>query len=420
MLDIRMLRENPELVKAGIAKKNDKTDIDKILQLDNERREIIREVEQLKGERNKVSGEVAKKKKAGEEADEEIKAMKAVGEKISGLDQKQRDVERDMHNLMIWIPNIPHDSVPVGGEENNVVVREWGEIKKKDFKVLPHWEIGEKLGILDIAAATKISGSGFYILKGLGARLQRALVAYMLDTHTSDGFLEIAAPFIVTADSMFGTGQLPKLADDMYKTTEDEMYLIPTSEVSLTNCYKQQILDQKQLPILMVSHSPCFRREAGAAGKDTRGMVRVHQFEKVEMVKIVEPEKSYEELETLTAQAEKILQGLQIPYRVSTLASGDLSFAAAKCYDLELWAEGVERWLEISSCSNFEDFQARRMNCRYKDSDKKVRFPHTINGSGLALARLIPAILENYQNADGSVTIPEVLVPYMSGIEKIG
>ncbi|MDF1545210.1 MAG: serine--tRNA ligase [bacterium] len=420
MLDIRLLREHPEQVKAGIAKKKDTTDIDKILQLDNDRREVIREVEKLKGERNTVSAQVAQKKKAGEDAEAEIKSMKAVGENIASLDQKQRDIEQEIHNLMIWIPNIPHESVPVGGEENNEIIREWGEIRKADFKVLPHWEVGEKLGILDIAAATKLSGSGFYLLKGLGARLQRALVAYMLDMHTREGFLEIAAPFIVTADTMFGTGQLPKLSEDMYKTTEDEMYLIPTAEVSITNCYKQHMIDQKELPILMVGHSPCFRREAGAAGKDTRGMVRVHQFEKVEMVKIVEPEKSYEELESLTAQAEKILQGLKIPYRVSTLATGDLSFAAAKCYDLELWAEGVERWLEISSCSNFEDFQARRMNCRYKDSDKKTRFPHTLNGSGLALARLIPAILENYQNADGSVTIPEVLVPYMGGIEKIG
>jgi seryl-tRNA synthetase len=299
-------------------------------------------------------------------------------------------------------------------------VKEWGEIPEPDFDILPHWEIGEKLGILDIAGATKISGSGFYLLKGLGARLQRALVAYMLDTHSADGFTEMATPFIVNADTMFGTGQLPKLEDDMYKTTEDNMYLIPTAEVPITNYFKQQIIDYKQLPIYMVGHSPCFRREAGAAGKDTRGMIRVHQFEKVEMVKIVHPDTSYDELESLLVQAEKILQGLKIPYRVCNLASGDLSFAAAKCYDIELWAAGVKRYLEISSVSNFEDFQARRMNCRFRDEDKKVRHPHTLNGSGVALARLIPAVLENYQNADGTVTVPEVLRPYMGGIENIG
>ncbi|HPC11151.1 MAG TPA: serine--tRNA ligase, partial [candidate division Zixibacteria bacterium] len=287
------------------------------------------------------------------------------------------------------------------------------------FPVRPHWEIGEQLGILDIAAATKVSGAGFYALRGLGARLERALIAYMLDTHAAGGFCEHAAPYLVTEETMFGTGQLPKMTEDMYRT-EDNMWLIPTAEVSLTNLFRQEILDYRRLPILVVGHSPCFRREAGAAGKDTRGMIRVHQFHKVEMVKIVRPETSYDELESLVAQAEKILQGLRIPYRVGLLASADLSFAAAKCYDIELWAAGIERWLEISSCSNFEDFQARRMNCRFRDEDKKVRFPHTLNGSGLALARLVPAILENYQNADGSVTVPEVLRPYMGGLARIG
>jgi len=421
MLDLKFIRENPELVKAGIAKRNDHTDIDKILELDSKRREIIRTVEQLKSDKNKASGEIAQKKKAGEDASAAITRMREVGEKIGALDNELRTVEEEMNSILVWVPNIPHESVPVGADESaNVVVREWGEIPKPDFTVLPHWEIGEKLGILDMAAAAKISGSGFYLLKGLGARLQRALVSYMLDTHSADGFTEMATPFIVNADTMFGTGQLPKLEADMYKTTEDNMYLIPTAEVPITNYFKQQIIDYKQLPIYMVGHSPCFRREAGAAGKDTRGMIRVHQFEKVEMVKIVHPDSSYDELESLLLQAEKILQGLKIPYRVCNLASGDLSFAAAKCYDIELWAAGVKRYLEISSVSNFEDFQARRMNCRFRDEDKKMRHPHTLNGSGVALARLIPAVLENYQNADGTITVPEVLRPYMGGIENIG
>ncbi|MCK4574590.1 MAG: serine--tRNA ligase, partial [candidate division Zixibacteria bacterium] len=343
-----------------------------------------------------------------------------LGDKIKALDENQRETEQQLHDLMVWIPNIPHESVPVGGEDDAVVVREWGEIKEPDFEILPHWEIGEKLGILDLPAAAKISGSGFYLLKGQGARLHRALVGYMLDTHTADGFTEIAVPYLVSGNSMFGTGQLPKMAEDMYRTENDDLYLIPTAEVPLTNIFKQEIIRYEDLPVQMVGHTPCFRREAGAAGKDTRGMIRVHQFDKVELVKIVRPEKSYEELELLVAQAEKILQGLKIPYRVATLASGDLSFAAAKCYDIELWAAGVKMYLEISSISNFEDFQARRMGCRFRDEEKKIQFPHTLNGSGVALARLIPAILENYQNADGTITIPEVLRPYMGGAEKIG
>ena len=417
---MKFIRENPDLVKAGIRKKNDSTDIDKLLNLDESRREVIRTVEELKAKRNQATQDIAQKKKAGENADDAIAAMRKVGEDISELDNKLRDIEAEMENIVHWIPNLPHESVPVGGEADMVIVREWGEIPKPSFKVLPHWEIGEKLGILDLESAAKISGSGFYLLRGLGAKLQRALIGYMLDLHTKDNFEEITAPYIVTEDTMFGTGQLPKMADDMYKTTEDGMYLIPTAEVSITNIYKKEILDYKDLPKYLVGYSPCFRREAGAAGKDTRGMIRVHQFDKVEMVKIVDPETSYDELESLVAQAEKVLQGLQIPYRIGTLASGDLSFAAAKCYDIELWAAGVEKYLEISSVSNFESFQARRMNCRYRDEEKKVNFPHTLNGSGVALARLIPAILENYQNEDGTVTIPEVLRPYMGGIEKIG
>jgi len=421
MLDLKFIRENPKLVKAGIAKKNDNSSIDKILSLDSQRRDIISKVEQLRAERNQVSAQIAQKKKAGEPADNAIAEMRKVGDKIAGMDKTLREIDEQLHTALLWVPNLPHESVPVGVDESaNVVIREWGEIPKPDFKVLPHWEIGDKLGILNLPAAAKVAGSGFYLLKGMGAHLQRALINYMLDMHTTDGFTEYTTPYIVTSDTMFGTGQLPKLDDDMYRIEKDNMYLIPTGEVPITNLFKQEILDYRQLPIYMVGHTPCFRREAGAAGKDTRGMLRVHQFDKVELVKIVRPENSYEELESLLAQAEKVVQGLKLPYRISELATGDLTFASAKCYDIELWAAGVEKYLEVSSISNFEDFQARRMNCRFRDEDKTMRFPHTLNGSGVALARLIATILENYQNADGTITIPDVLRPYLGGAQVIG
>ena len=421
MLDLRLIRESPELVKQGLANKYDTSDLDKIVTLDEKRREIIRQVEKLKGQRNKASAEIAQKKKAGESADDAIAAMRQVGQEIAALDEQLRTVDEELQTAMSWLPNLPHDDVPVGKDESsNRFVREWGEKPQKDFGVLPHWEIGETLGILDLEAAARLSGSGFYFLKGLGARLERALYNYMLDMHIADGFLECSVPVMVTTETLFGTGQLPKLAEDMYKTERDDLYLIPTAEVSLTNIYRGEIIDHTMLPMYMVAYTPCFRREAGAAGKDTRGMIRVHQFTKVELVKIVQPEKSPEELESLLTQAEKVLQGLKLPYRVMVLATGDLSFASAKTYDLELYAAGVDRYLEISSVSTFDDFQARRMNCRFRDADGKVRFPHTLNGSGLALARLIPAILENYQNADGSVTIPDVLRPYMGEADKIG
>jgi seryl-tRNA synthetase len=421
MLDLKLIRENPELVKQGLARKFDTSDIDKITSLDERRREIIRQVEKLKGDRNKASAEIAQKKKAGESADEAIAQMREVGTAIAGLDLGLRDVEKDLREALSWLPNIPYDEVPVGkDEESNEFVREWGEKPQTDFEIRPHWEIGEKLGILDLEAAARLSGSGFYFLKGMGARLERALYNFMLELHTADGYVECAPPVLVTAETLYGTGQLPKLAEDMYKTERDDLYLIPTAEVSLTNVYKGEIIDHTMLPLNLVAYTPCFRREAGAAGKDTRGMIRVHQFGKVELVKIVRPEKSLEELEILLTQAEKVLRGLNLPYRVVVLATGDLSFASAKTYDLELYAAGVDRYLEISSVSTFDDFQARRMNCRFRDEERKIRFPHTLNGSGLALARLVPAILENYQNADGSVTIPDVLRPYMGGADKIG
>jgi seryl-tRNA synthetase len=421
MLDIKLVREQPDLVRSAAANKNEKCDLDAILALDGRRREIIRTVERLKAERNQASADIALKKKAGQSADEAIAATRKLGDEIKVQDDLLRQVETDLQKLLEWLPNLPHESVPVGSDsEANPVVREWGTKPERTFKVLPHWEIGEKLGILDLAAGASVSGSGFYVLRGLGARLQRALVSYMLDLHTAAGFVEVAVPYIVNSNTMFGTGQLPKLAGDMYHVGEDDLWLIPTAEVPVTNLYKQKILNDEELPVYMVAHSPCFRREAGAAGKDTRGMIRVHQFDKVELVKIVHPEQSYKELESLAVQCEKVLQGLKLPYRVVTLCTGDLSFASAKTYDLELWAAGVEKYLEISSISNFEAFQARRMNLRYRNVEKKIDFPHTLNGSGLALARLIPAILENYQNPDGTVTIPDVLRPYMGGVERIG
>jgi seryl-tRNA synthetase len=420
MLDLKFIRENPDLVKRGANNKNQDCDIDRILGLDEQRRDIIREVERLKADRNRASAEIAMKKKAGESADDAIVATRKLGEMIAELDTRLKEAEEQMQKLLEWIPNLPHESTPIGKDESsNVFVRQWGEKPHQDFSVLPHWEIGEKLGILDLKAAAAVSGSGFYVLRGQGARLQRALINYMLDLHTSVGFQEIVAPYIVTAETMFGTGQLPKLAEDMYHVEADDLYLIPTAEVPVTNLYKKQVIEESDLPIYMVAHSPCFRREAGAAGKDTRGMIRVHQFDKVEMVKIVHPDTSYDELESLVTEAERVLQGLGLHYRVMQLCSGDLSFASAMCYDLELWAAGVDKYLEISSVSNFEAFQARRMGCRYRRIDKKLDYPHTLNGSGVALARLIPAILENYQNADGSVTIPEALRTYMGGVDRI-
>jgi len=420
MLDIRLIREDHERVKTGARNKNESCDLDKILELDEQRREIIRTVGKLKAERNVASADIAKKKKSGESAHEAIAETRTLGDEIKSQDDSLREIEEQLNGLLSWVPNLPHESAPIGKDESaNVQVREWGEKSQPEFKLLPHWEIGEKLGILDLEAGAAVSGSGFYILKKQGAALHRALVNYMLDTHAADGFTEFQLPYLVTSETMYGTGQLPKLAGDMYHVEADDLYLIPTAEVPLTNIYKKQIIALDDLPVYMVAHTPCFRREAGAAGKDTRGMIRVHQFDKVELVKIVHPEESYRELEALVLQAEKVLQGLKLPYRVCELATGDLSFAAAKCYDIELWAGGVEKYLEISSVSNFESFQARRMNLRFRGADKKVEFPHTLNGSGVALARLIPAILENYQNEDASVTIPEVLRPYLRGAERI-
>lgn len=420
MLDLKFIRENAELVKKAIINKNESADVDKILELDKKRRTIIGDVEKLKALRNKVSEQIAKKKKNKEDATDEIAEMKKVGEDIAGLDSDLRSIKEALDYHLIRVPNIPEKSVPVGpDEESNITIKEWGEITRFDFDPLSHWDIGEKLDIFDLPAGAKITGSGFYVLKGIGARLQRALISFMLDTHTADGFTEISPPFIANEKAMTGTGQLPKLGEDMYQLKDEGFYLIPTGEVPLSNLHQDEILSENQLPIYYSAYTPCFRREAGAAGKDTRGILRVHQFDKVEMVIISHPDKSYDEHEKLLNQAEKILQKLKIPYRVRILATGDLSFAAAKCYDIEIWSGGIEQFLEVSSISNFEDFQARRMNTRFRDNDKQLRFVHTLNGSGVALPRLVAAILENYQTEYGTVIIPETLRPYMGGLTEI-
>ncbi len=420
MLDLKYIRENPDIVKKAVVDKHESADIDKILELDQKRRDVIGEVEKLKALRNKVSEQIAIKKKSKEDASADIAEMKKVGEDIAGLDGDLRSVLDALDYHLLRVPNIPNQSVPIGpDEESNVTVKEWGTVTQPKYEILPHWEIGEKLDLLDLPAGAQVTGSGFIVYKGAAAKLQRALISFMLDRHTADGFLEIWSPFVANDKSMTGTGQLPKLGEDMYQLKDENLYLIPTGEVPLSNMHRDAILTEEQLPIYYVGYTPCFRREAGAAGKDTRGTLRVHQFEKVEMVMLTHPEKSYDEHEKLLAQAEKIIQALKIPYRVRLLATGDLSFAAAKCYDIEIWAAGVKKYLEVSSVSNFEDFQARRMNTRFRDNDKKLRFVHTLNGSGVALPRLMAAILENYQTEYGTIVIPDVLRPYMGGLTEI-
>ena len=420
MLDPKFIRANPELLKKAVKDKGEKADIDEFLALDEKRRHIIGEVEKLKAERNAASAKVARIKGEKGEASEIISQMKTVGEEIANLDNQLRELEDRIADILLSIPNIPHQSVPVGqSDEDNVEIRRCGEIRSFDFTPRPHWEIGEMIGGLDIPHGAKVSGAGFYFLTGPGAKLERALINLMLDLHSGEhGYTEVMVPYLVSEDSMRGTGQLPKLKEDMYRIEQDNLYLIPTSEVSLTNIHAGEILPPGSLPKKVCAFSPCFRREAGSYGKETRGIVRVHQFHKVEMVKIVEPETSHDELDSLLADAEKVLQLLQIPYKVKILCTGDLSFAASKCYDIELHAPGMDAWLEVSSCSNFESFQTRRMNLRYRpEKGGKSEFPHTLNGSGLALPRTVAGILENYQTKNGEVTVPEALIPYMGGLE---
>jgi len=422
VLDLKFVREHPELVQEGLEKRGVPLNLDRFLELERRRREILTAAEELKRRRNEASEEVARRKKKGDAADDLIAAVRDLGTQIKDLDAELGRVEAEIQSLLLTIPNLPHSSVPVGrGGEDNPVVRVWGEPPVFSFNPRPHWEIGEELNILDFERAGRVAGSRFSFLKGAGARLERALVNFMLDLHVEKhGYVEVFPPFLVHQRSMVGTGQLPKFAEDMFKVEGTEYYLIPTAEVPVTNLYREEILDEAALPIYHVAYSACFRAEAGAAGRDTRGLVRQHQFNKVELVKFCTPETSYDELEKLTRDAEEVLQLLGLHYRVVVLCTGDLGFSAAKTYDLEVWLPSVQTYREISSCSNFEDFQARRAGIRYRpEGGGRPRFVHTLNGSGLAVGRTLAAILENYQQEDGSVLVPEVLRPYMGGLERI-
>jgi seryl-tRNA synthetase len=421
MLDRKLIRQEPERVRKAIADKRESCDLDAWLALDTEHLELLQKVEELKARRNTASEAISKMKQSGEDASSAITETRELSQEIKAIDTRRVELEGELRTLQLTFPNIPHESVPVGGEEDNVFLRSWGEpAADEGFERKAHWDIAEELGLLDMIRGAKVAGSGFPLFIGEGARLQRALINFMLDLHRADGFVEVVPPLLVNSDSATGTGQLPKLEDDMYHCEIDDLWLIPTSEVPVTNMHRDEILGDDQLPISYTAFTPCFRREAGAHGKDTRGLLRVHQFDKVEMVRFVRPEESYEALELLVAQAEKVLQALEIPYRVLTLASGDLSFAAAKCIDLEIWSAGVERWLEISSISNFEDFQARRAGIRFRPGKgEKPRFVHTLNGSGVALARLVAALLENGQTPTGKVRLPEALRPYLGGQEYL-
>lgn len=416
MLDVKFIRENTELVEQALANRNMPMALDSFLVLEKERRNILTKVEALKSERNKTSQEISQLKKSGQDADDKILAMRELGDEITELDNKLKDVEEQLKNIVMNLPNIPLSDVPVGkSEDDNVEVRKWGDIPSFAFEPLAHWDIGEKLNILDFERAAKVTGARFVFYRGLGARLERALVSFMLDLHTGEhGYTEIFPPFIVNSDSMTGTGQLPKFAEDAFKLENSDYYLIPTSEVPVTNLHRGEILSAEQLPIYYTAYSACFRSEAGAAGRDTRGLIRLHQFNKVEMVKFSLPEQSNAELEKLTNNAEKILQLLGLPYRVITLCTGDMGFASAKTYDIEVWLPSAGKYREISSCSNFTDFQARRADIRFRrDAKAKPEYVHTLNGSGLAIGRTVAAILENFQNEDGTVSVPEVLRKYM-------
>lgn len=421
MLDIKFIRENPEVVKKALKDRAMKLGIDEVLELDKNKRALLTEVEELKRRRNEESEEIGKLIKQGKDAGKIKDEMKTVSQKIKDLDTKVDEIDHKLSNLLLNIPNIPHNSIPVGPDKTyNKVVKEWGKPDTLNFKGKTHLELGEALGILDFSRSSKISGAGFALYKGAGARLERALINFMLDLHTKKhGYTEIFPPFLVNRASMTGTGQLPKLEEDMYKLKDDDLFLIPTAEVPVTNMHRDEILEENQLPIYYCAYTACFRREAGSYGKDTKGLTRVHQFDKVELVKFVKPENSFDELEKLLKDAEEVLRLLEIPYRVVMLSTGDLSFSAAKCYDIEIWAAASSAWLEVSSCSCFTDFQARRANIKYKkkaeNKAQKTEYVHTLNGSGVALARLVISILENYQNKDGSITIPKALVPYMDG-----
>jgi len=415
MLSLKFIRENPERVKKAIKSKVLEIDLEKLLSLDREQRALLQKSESLREEKNKASAEIAQRKKEKKASASLIEQMKRVAEKIKEISSSLDEKEKELNNFLLLLPNVPHSSVP---PEKNLIVSTIGKIPEFDFEVLPHWEIGKRLDILDFKTASRMTGAAFPLYKGLGAKLERALINFMLDTHQKQGYQEISPPFIVNRASMKNCGQLPWLEEDMYHLQKDDFFLIPTAEVPLTNIHQDEILPEEKLPIYYTAYSPCFRREAGAYGRQTKGLLRVHQFDKVELLKLTKPETSYEELEKLRENAEKILQLLKLPYRVVLLSSKELSFAGAKCYDLEVWAPAQKQYLEVSSCSNFEDFQARRAKIRYH-SQKGTFFVHTLNGSGIALPRTVVAILENYQQKDGSVIVPEVLRPYLNEIEVI-
>ena len=422
MIDIKKLREEFDATSAALSRRG--VEIEKLVKardLDAKRRALVGETESLKAKRNAASKEIGKIAKEGGDIAAAKEEMRKVGDRIAEIDKELAVVEHDLRETLLMIPNIPAPEIPTGLDSStNVEVRRVGKWEDPSFKILDHISVGEKLGIFDFPRGVKLTGTGFPVILGQGAKLQRALIQYMLDVHCQkQGYTEMLPPFVVNSDSMTGTGQLPKFAEDLYHCQIDDFWLIPTAEVPVTNYYRDDILDGKKLPIKLTAYTPCFRREAGSAGKMTRGMLRVHQFDKVEMVNFVHPDKSFEQLEVLVKEAEEILTGLGLYFRVIMLSSGDMGFSAAKCYDLELWAPGEQQWLEVSSCSCFTDYQARRLNCRFKDADGKTKFVHTLNGSGVALPRLVVALLEQHLNADGSVTIPEVLRPYMNGQEKL-
>ena len=421
MLDIRFIRENPEAVKTAMKNRHAEVDVEALLALDAQRRTLIAEVDALKSERKSTSKNIGKMIQQGSDPKEIKEEVRKMGDRISEMDAELKQLDTQLREALLLIPNLPADDVPVGKDENdNPVIRTWGEKPTFNFELQPHWDLGEALGMFDFERGAKIAGSGFPLFKGVGAKLERALIQFMLDMHTTEhGYEEVAPPFMCNQTAMTGTGQLPKFAEDMYQVPIDGLYPIPTAEVPVTNMYGNEILPADQLPIQHTAYTPCFRREAGAAGRDTRGLLRVHQFDKVELVKFTTPETSEQEHEKLLLNAEAILQKLNLHYRVIELCTGDLGFSAAKCYDIELWAPAQNKWLEVSSCSNFKDFQARRANIRYRIEGGKPAFIHTINGSGVALPRLVVAIMETCQNEDGSITLPEALKPYMGGLEKI-
>lgn len=422
MLDVKRIRANLPEVQEALAKRNAPGALDEFLNLDGQRRVMVAKVEELKSFRNRASQEVAQMARAGKDATDLKEQVRKVGPQIKDLDEELSIVEAQIQKILLNIPNLPHESVPMGEDEkSNLEMRRWGEPRQFDFEPLAHWDIGPNLDILDFERAAKLSGARFTVYKGLGARLERAVINFYLDIHTDQhGYKEIFPPFMVNEVCMLGTGQLPKFADDMFKIEGRNMYLVPTAEVPLTNLYREEILEARHLPIYVTAYTACFRAEAGSHGRDTRGIIRQHQFNKVELVKITEPQKSYEELEKLTHDAEEVLQLLGLPYRVVLLCTGDMGFSSAKTYDIEVWMPGYNDYKEISSCSNCEDFQARRASIRYRPAPKeKIQYVHTLNGSGVAIGRTVAAILENYQQEDGSVVVPEVLRPYMGGAKVI-